>query len=367
MPSRWTLADNTIRLSGFCMFPAMLAALPGCITPAGSPPVMVSRAGRAAEVPATPASRLDAYIAAHNSGELEAARALFTGHFAPSALAAASAADRAGAMVQTRAITGPLRLHSSQTTGTKTSALLQSEATDEWFKLELEVAPEPPSLITRASFDFADEPAGFRSTAPISDSELAAEAREYAERLSRAGMFPGTFLVARGEQVLVKLDTRPAGGADGAAARPPQDILSVGKLFTIIAVAQLEQRGLLRLSDTVGKFLPDYPNRDVADNVTIGQLLTHTAGIPDYMGDPDYQAARSASPGRRIPTTSGYLPYFANRPLEFRPGARRSYSNSGYVVVARIIEAITGSPFADYVALRILAPAGMSSTSAATV
>lgn len=114
-------------------------------------------------------------------------------------------------------------------------------------------------------------------------------------------------------------------------------IASVTKPFTAMAVLQLCERGRLGLDDRLSRFLPDFPG---AAEITVRHLLTHTAGVPDFVS---FEEART-------------------RPLESRPGERLNYSNIGYEMLGRIIEAVSGSSYEAYLAENIFRPLQMSHT-----
>ena len=127
-------------------------------------------------------------------------------------------------------------------------------------------------------------------------------------------------------------------------------------MFTAVAIAQLGQAGKLSFADTIGKHLPDYPNKDVAGKVTIHQLLTHTSGMGMYWND-KFMAQRE-----KLLTVAAHLPLFANEPLLFKPGERFQYSNAGYMVLGAIIEKISGQDYYTYVQKQIYDLAGMTGT-----
>jgi CubicO group peptidase (beta-lactamase class C family) len=131
-------------------------------------------------------------------------------------------------------------------------------------------------------------------------------------------------------------------------------LASMGKMFTAVAVARLAEQGKLGFDDTVGKHLPDYPNKDVARRVTIHQLLTHTSGLGDFFND--RWRARRAS----LRTVDDYLDLFADEPLAFEPGSKWAYSNAGYVVLGAIIERVTGQDYYEHIAAHVFRPAGMT-------
>jgi len=122
-------------------------------------------------------------------------------------------------------------------------------------------------------------------------------------------------------------------------------------------VAQLVERGRLRFSDPVGRYVRGLPSR-IARTVTVGELLDHTSGLGDYFGDPGYDARRP-----RLRTLRAYLPLIAGEQLAFKPGTRFSYSNSGFILAGLVVEHVSGEPFAAYLRRHVWGPAGMRHTS----
>ena len=192
-------------------------------------------------------------------------------------------------------------------------------------------------------------------TSPRSDS---APLRAWIAQRHAAGAFSGVALVARGT-------TRVFEQAVGLADREGNvvntvdtrfNIGSINKTFTSVAIAQLAEAGSLDFHATIGTYLPEYPNRDAARRITVHHLLTHTAGLPPYMG-PRYLHERG-----RVRTLDDLLSFFASDPPQFEPGSRQEYSNSGYVVLGRIVEEVGRTPYESYVRTHIYDRAGMSQT-----
>lgn len=187
---------------------------------------------------------------------------------------------------------------------------------------------------------------------------LAADLGAYLDDLARKDEFSGVVLLTRGSETLF---SKAYGLADRERNIPNRidtkfNLASMNKMFTGVAIAQLAEKGKLSFDDKVGKHLPDYPNREVAEKVTIHQLLTHTSGLGSYW-NPRYEAVKD-----RLQTLGDFLPTFADEPLAFQPGERFEYSNAGYIVLGLIVEKVSGESYADYVRKHIYEPAGMTDT-----
>ena len=132
---------------------------------------------------------------------------------------------------------------------------------------------------------------------------------------------------------------------------------SISKTFTSACLLRLQEEGFLSLDDTIGMYLPDYPN--VPGDVTIRQLLNHTSGIFNYTDHPNILDSAQAD-FSRIWTPDEVLQRFVLAPY-FAPGAGWHYSNTNYVLAGRIIETVTGQSFHEAVRQRLLAPNGLDS------
>ncbi|TZF92248.1 serine hydrolase [Chryseobacterium panacisoli] len=136
------------------------------------------------------------------------------------------------------------------------------------------------------------------------------------------------------------------------------NLASINKMFTAMAIMQLVESGKISLQDKVGQYLLDYPNKTVADSVTIHQLLTHTSGMSSFWEEYDKLAKVN------FKTVSAYLPLFVNKKLAFAPGSDFLYSNSGYIVLGLIIEKVSGQNYFDFVKEHLYQPAKMINTDA---
>ena len=131
---------------------------------------------------------------------------------------------------------------------------------------------------------------------------------------------------------------------------------SMNKMFTAVAIAQLAQEGRLSFEDPVGKHLTDWPNKDVAEKVTIHHLLTHTSGLASYWGD-EFNQKRET-----LLNVRDHLPIIAKQAPSFTPGEKFYYSNSGFMLLGAIIEKVSGQSYYDYVQRNIYDRAGMKDT-----
>jgi CubicO group peptidase (beta-lactamase class C family) len=169
-----------------------------------------------------------------------------------------------------------------------------------------------------------------------------------------SGKFMGSVLVARGDLILLN---KGYGSADLEWDIPntPSTKFRLGSLtkqFTAVSVLLLEERGKLSVDDPVKKFMPNAPA--AWDKITIFNLLTHTSGIPSFTGFKDYA---DSEPFATTPTK--LVARFLDKPLDFEPGTKWSYSNSGYVLLGYLIEKVSGNSYADFVQKNIFDPLGM--------
>jgi len=193
---------------------------------------------------------------------------------------------------------------------------------------------------------------------PVSTSPFPAIADliAYIEDLASQDQFSGAVLIAQGGEPVFK---GAYGLADRSSEIPNQidtkfNLGSMNKMFTATAILQLAEQGKLSVDDKIIDHLPDYANQEVANQVTIHHLLTHTSGMGNVFTD-EYDLM----PKDQLMTPEDWLPLFVDTPLQFEPGAHFAYSNAGYVVLGLIIERITGQSYYDYIVENIYEPSGM--------
>jgi CubicO group peptidase (beta-lactamase class C family) len=175
------------------------------------------------------------------------------------------------------------------------------------------------------------------------------------DRVASDAGFMGAVLVAQGNKVLLDRAYGFANLEWDVATVPATRfrIASVTKQFTAAAILLLEERGRLSLSDPISRHWPTAPT--AWEQITIFHLLTHTSGLPEF-------ASPAPDPGRAVGpvTPEQVVARFRQRPLDFAPGEKWSYSNSGYVVLGYLIERISGIAYAEFIRQNILVPLQMS-------
>lgn len=129
---------------------------------------------------------------------------------------------------------------------------------------------------------------------------------------------------------------------------------SVTKQFTAMAIMQLYEKGKLSLSDKLSKYIPDYKD---GNRVTIHNLLTHSSGIYNFTNLPELYKMKPEEA-----TLKNVIALFKNKPLNFTPGTKFEYSNSGYVLLTYIIEKVSGISYDKYLDKNIFKPLGMKDT-----
>lgn len=176
------------------------------------------------------------------------------------------------------------------------------------------------------------------------------------DRFAEAG-FSGSALVSRGDQVFLEAACGPADREHSIPNRTDTEfqIASISKNFTAAAILLLQERGALSVQDGICRCLPDCPEHWMP--ISIHHLLTHTSGIGHWQDFPDLSLFEPN-------TREGVSKTFREAALKFPPGTDWSYSSPAYVLLAHIVERVSGQQYADFLRQNIFEPLGMASTGA---
>ena len=241
-------------------------------------------------------------------------------------------------------------------TSTELIGLIQEKDSDQFARLTIEIESEPPHLITKLDIQGINMPEEFKLER-MTESQAIEALRKKIDLQAERGKFSGSILIAKnGKPIFIEAkgfaeyDKKISNRID-----TKYNLGSMNKMFTAIAITQLAQEGKLNFSDSIIKYLPDYPNPEFAQ-VTIHQLLTHTGGTGDIFG-PEYEANIE-----KLKEPKDYISLYGSRSLEFQPGSKWSYSNYGFVLLGAIVEKISGQNYYDYIQQHIFYPAGMCSS-----
>lgn len=230
-------------------------------------------------------------------------------------------------------------------------AVLRNRLTGDEQALFLEVEPKAPHRIA-IMHDVPFTPAS--TPAPTSEEAQLRQIGSWLKKLGDAEVFSGVVVIAR--------DGKPVfSQAHGYADRDrkiantldtPFLLGSMNKLFTGLAIGRLVEQGKLSYEDPLSKFVPDYPDPQSARRIKIKHLLSHTSGLPRF--DPAF-----SPPGDRTVTVQTILDSVPRKPLQFEPGTKWSYSNTGIQLLGRVIEVVTGQDYYEYVRRHVYRRGGM--------
>ncbi|MEN9867367.1 MAG: hypothetical protein RL748_2957 [Pseudomonadota bacterium] len=174
----------------------------------------------------------------------------------------------------------------------------------------------------------------------------------------KEGSFHGNALVAEHGKIIYRTSLGFADSSSKKALNADSvfDIASISKQFTAIALLQLQKQGKLNLNDKLAKTVPEL---SFYDNITLLQLLHHTSGLPEY-----FDLFESHWPKQRIAVNQDVVDLLVKqRPAaEFKPGEKFSYTNTGYVLLALVIERVSGQSYGQYLQDNIFQPAGLKHT-----
>jgi CubicO group peptidase (beta-lactamase class C family) len=303
------------------------------------------------------------YFAAYNADE-PAMRVFFGSHVSAGDLKTRSAEQRLQVWHQMRERLGhltPIRVLDSADDAL--TVLARNEHGGE-IAMHFHCTPDAPHTLVAIQVEDlagADEGSGGPAVdtgPPLADPEIVAALSSELDSLAHAGAFSGAVELDKDGKPLF---TKAYGMADRATGRANTadtrfNLGSINKIFTTVAIQQLDQQGRLRLDDPIVRYLPDYP-AESAKKITIRMLLEHRAGVPDVLRSPALWKNPLA-----VRTAEDWYRLIRDEPLEFEPGTRQRYSNGGFVMLGMIVQRVSGADYYAYVRDHVYSPAGMTRT-----
>lgn len=246
-----------------------------------------------------------------------------------------------------------------ETKPNEATLLVKNKLTGEWDALAVVVEAESPHRIAGIGFRSPKLPDSEKAK-KLSQKEITREMDGFMKKLADADVFSGTVLMAKDGVPIYKAAFGMA-NKDFAVANKIDTKLNLGsmnKMFTTVSIAQLVEKGKLSFDDPLSKFIPDFPDAESAKKIKIKHLLTHTAGLGGYFSEKWNKISRA-----EFRTVDDMMKMVKeDEKLLFEPGSRWQYSNTGMLVLGKVLEIVSGQSYFDYVRENIYKPAGMINT-----
>ena len=321
---------------------------------------------KSVDLPDTPVGKVAAaLLQTLNYGDEQKMLAFIRANFAEQALKETPAAERLVFLKRLYQQSGGINvMHVSPDSNERFLIIdVKSRRGKHWARMMVVLSrSESGKLAGIGTFPIRDQNAAKAEVWPrtkLSEAAVVREIRRHVELAAAEDRFSGVVLVNKGSRTIFH---RAYGWAEKGFKVPNRpdtkfNLASMNKMFTSVAVAQLVAAGKFSFTDKLATVLPAYPNKQAAEKIAIHHLLTHTSGLGDFFGNPEFRPHRE-----RYKNPVDYFPLFANDPLRFEPGVRFSYSNAGFIVLGAIVERHSGENYFDYVRKHIFLPAGMNDT-----
>jgi len=307
----------------------------------------------------------DAFTQAMNSGSADTWEAFVQARFAPALAEKTTPQQRAEMYRMLAKDFGTISIEQVRREGPEAPLHLNVKGStgDGVFMLGIDDS-SPPRIVSFAVEAGDRGAAGADGVPPppvdgtLTSDEIDRRLDGYFRKLAADAVFSGVALVARNG---VPVFTRAYGLANREKQIPNTvrtrfNIGSINKEFTQAAIRQLVREGKLSLTDTLGKFYPDYPQA-ASRAATVEQLLTHRGGLADFFGPEFNRAAKD-----RFASNADYFTFVSGLPPHFAPGARNQYCNGCYIALGAVVEKASGVPYEKYVADNVFSRAEMTST-----
>ncbi|MEJ2616589.1 MAG: serine hydrolase [Ignavibacteriaceae bacterium] len=240
--------------------------------------------------------------------------------------------------------------------------VIQLKSNNMFMTVNTLVEKSSPNLISGMRF----EPGGSSQSAmksqvkPVAGqtAENIKKIKDYLSKLSEQNRFSGSIIVAKQGKILLQETAGYANKRFKALNKPDTkfNLGSLNKSFTSVAILHLVEEGKVGVDDPIGKYL-DYFPKNIAEKVTIRQLLNMTSGWGDYWDNKYYLQHKD-----ELRTVNQYMELIKDIPLDFEPGTRMQHSNTGFEVLGAVIEKVSKTDYFNYIREHIYKPAGMTNS-----
>jgi CubicO group peptidase (beta-lactamase class C family) len=241
-----------------------------------------------------------------------------------------------------------------------TTLLLKNKLTGLYAAMVFSVEDKAPFKIKGIGGRPPKAPASADRT--LNNAAISKELEGFLKRLADADVFSGAVLLAKDGVPVYKAAYGIANKDYGVPNKIDTkfNLGSMNKMFTAVAVAQLVEKGKLSFDDPLSKFIPDFPDAESAKKIQIKHLLSHTAGLGPYFSKRYQDTSRN-----KLRTVDDMMALAKqDEKLLFEPGTKWQYSNTGMLVLGKVVEIVSGQNYFDYVRDNIYKPAGMVNTDA---
>jgi CubicO group peptidase (beta-lactamase class C family) len=257
--------------------------------------------------------------------------------------------------------TGGMEFHSIRTyvpeRKGETVVILKDRNFGSWRAFVMRLDEKNDSLISGLNFAIARTPSNVQE--PALNEELCLKnIKDMMEGLIKKNVFSGTFLIAKGDEILMTF----VGGEASKRFHVPNNLDtkfnlgSMNKMFTATSIMQLVEKGRLSLDDPIGKYVDEsWLPEEITSKITIHHLLTHTSGLGSYFNETYMNGSREL-----FRYVDDFKPLVNGEKPAFEPGKRFQYSNTGMLLLWVVIESVTGGSYFDYIRKNIYEPAGMT-------
>jgi CubicO group peptidase (beta-lactamase class C family) len=259
--------------------------------------------------------------------------------------------------------TGGVDFHSVRTyvpeRDDQTVVIVKDRYFDGWHGVVIAFTDDADLLIAGLQFNPARTPTNVEEP-PLSEEQFVDQVATMVDRLIERDVFSGTLLLAKSDRVLL---TRVGGEASKRFHAPNNidtkfNVGSMNKMITSTAIVQLAEQGLLSFDDPIGKYVDEsWLPEKTTSKIKIHHLLTHTSGLGSYFNDTYMNGSREL-----YRVVDDFKPLVVGDELEFDPGERSRYSNTGMLLLGVVIESVTAGSYFDYVRENIYEPAGMTNS-----